>query len=163
MSTVSLEKTTQKKAKKRSQGYEIWRRFRKNKTAMAALIVLTLIVLATCTADLFWDYQKDACDINVMGRLQHPSREHILGTDELGRDMLCRLVYGARASLAVGVLATTFALIIGGTLGSIGGYYGGKLDSIIMRCTDVLLAIPGLLLCIAIMRALVGDTRARFS
>lgn len=152
MSTVAVN-AAPKKIKKRSQGYEIWRRFRKNKTAMAALIVLTLIILATCTADLFWDYQKDACNINIAQRLQHPSKEHILGTDELGRDMLCRLVYGARASLTVGILATTFALLVGGTLGSIGGYYGGKLDSIIMRCTDVLLAIPGLLLCIAIMSA----------
>jgi peptide/nickel transport system permease protein len=120
---------------------------------MAALIVLSLIILSTLCADFIWDYQKDACSINVKNRLQHPSWEHPLGTDELGRDMLCRLVYGARASLTVGILGTTFALLVGGTLGAIGGYYGGKLDNIIMRCTDVLLAIPGLLLCIAIMSA----------
>ena len=145
--------TTRKVPKKKSQAYEIWRRFRKNKTAMAALIVLSLIILSTCCADLVWDYQKDACSINIKNRLQHPSWEHPLGTDELGRDMLCRLVYGARASLTVGILGTSFALLVGGTLGAIGGYYGGKLDNIIMRCTDVLLAIPGLLLCIAIMSA----------
>ena len=120
---------------------------------MAALIVLGIIVLAACTADLFWDYQKDACQINVPERLQKPSAQHWLGTDELGRDLLCRIVYGARASLTVGLAATTFALLIGGTLGAICGYYGGKLDNIIMRCTDVLLAIPGLLLAIAIMSA----------
>lgn len=120
---------------------------------MAALVILGLIVLAACTADLFWDYQKDACDIHVMSRLMKPSAEHWLGTDELGRDMLCRIVYGARASLIVGIAATTFALLVGGTLGSICGYYGGRLDNIIMRCTDVLLAIPGLLLAIAIMSA----------
>ncbi len=120
---------------------------------MAALVILGLIFLAACTADLFWDYQKDACDIHVTARLMKPSAEHWLGTDELGRDMLCRIVYGARASLIVGIAATTFALLVGGTLGSVCGYYGGRLDNIIMRCTDVLLAIPGLLLAIAIMSA----------
>jgi len=139
--------------KKESQARQIWRRFRKNKVAMAALAILLLIILAACTADLFWDYQKDACDIHVTSRLMRPSAEHWLGTDELGRDMLCRIVYGARASLIVGIAATTFALLVGGTLGSICGYYGGRLDNIIMRCTDVLLAIPGLLLAIAIMSA----------
>ncbi|MBR3430989.1 MAG: ABC transporter permease [Clostridia bacterium] len=139
--------------KKESQARQIWRRFHKNKVAMAALIILASIVLAACTADLFWDYEKDACQINVPARLQKPSAEHWLGTDEMGRDMLCRIVYGARASLTVGLAATTFALLIGGTLGAICGYYGGKLDNIIMRCTDVLLAIPGLLLAIAIMSA----------
>ena len=120
---------------------------------MAALIVLAIIVLAACTADFFWDYQKDACQINVPARLQKPSSEHWLGTDEMGRDMLCRIVYGARASLTVGLAATTFALLIGGLLGAVCGYYGGRLDNNIMRCTDVLLAIPGLLLAIAIMSA----------
>ena len=139
--------------KKESQARQIWRRFRKNRIAMAALIVLAIIVLAACTADLFWDYQKDACQINVPARLQKPSAAHWLGTDEMGRDMLCRIVYGARASLTVGLAATTFALLIGGLLGAVCGYYGGRLDNIIMRCTDVLLAIPGLLLAIAIMSA----------
>ena len=147
---MARERTSKKKE---SQARQIWKRFRKNKIAMAALVVLGVIILAACTADLFWDYQKDACKINVPQRLQKPSAAHWLGTDELGRDMLCRIVYGARASLTVGLAATTFALIIGGILGSISGYYGGKLDNVIMRCTDVLLAIPGLLLAIAIMSA----------
>ncbi len=120
---------------------------------MLALFILTVIVLAACTADLFWDYEADACEIHVSDRLQKPSAEHWLGTDEMGRDMLCRIVYGARASLTVGLTATTFALLVGGALGAVCGYYGGALDNIIMRCTDVLLAIPGLLLAIAIMSA----------
>ena len=142
-----------KRNRKKSRLGEIWRMFRKNKAAMAGLIVLGLIVLAALTADLFWDYQADACDIAVMDRLQHPNAEHILGTDELGRDMLCRLVYGARVSLKIGVFASSFALLVGLILGSIGGFYGGRVDQIIMRVTDVLLAIPGLLLAIAIMSA----------
>lgn len=139
--------------KRQSQGRDIWRRFCKNKMAVAALVVLSLIVLAACTADLFWDYEADACELNISEKLQKPSAEHILGTDELGRDILCRLVYGARVSLVVGIGAATFALVIGAILGSIGGYYGGRIDSIIMRFTDVLLAIPGLLLGIAIVSA----------
>lgn len=120
---------------------------------MFALVVIAIIFLAAATADIFWDYEADACQINVPERLQKPSAEHWLGTDEMGRDMLCRIVYGARASLTVGLTATTFALLVGGTLGAVCGYYGGRLDNIIMRCTDVLLAIPGLLLAIAIMSA----------
>lgn len=142
-----------KKYKKKSRLYEIWRQFKKNKAALISLFVLMLIILAACTADLFWNYEADACAINVPDRLMKPCAEHILGTDEVGRDILCRLVYGARVSLRVGVMAATFALLVGGTLGCIGGYYGGKVDNIIMRCTDVLLSIPGLLLAIAIMSA----------
>ncbi|MBQ8591075.1 MAG: ABC transporter permease [Firmicutes bacterium] len=143
----------QKKYKKKSRLSEIWRQFRKNKAAVFGLVVLLIIILAACSADLFWDYQKDACDLNIPERLQKPSAEHILGTDEMGRDILCRLVYGARVSLRVGICAATFALLVGGTLGCIGGYYGGKVDNLIMRVTDVLLSIPGLLLAIAIMSA----------
>ena len=139
--------------KRQSQARDIWRRFCKNKMAVAALIILTLIVVAACTADIFWDYEQDACALNISQKLQKPSGEHILGTDELGRDILCRLVYGARVSLEVGVGAATFALIIGAIFGAIGGYYGGWIDSLIMRITDVLLAIPGLLLGIAIVSA----------
>ena len=139
--------------KRQSQARDIWRRFCKNKMAVAALIILTLIVVAACTADIFWDYEQDACALNISQKLQKPSAEHILGTDELGRDILCRLVYGARVSLEVGVGAATFALIIGAIFGAIGGYYGGWIDSLIMRITDVLLAIPGLLLGIAIVSA----------
>ena len=123
--------------KRQSQFRDIWRRFCKNKMAVAALIVLSVIVLAACTADLFWDYEKDACALNIPEKLQKPSWSHILGTDELGRDILCRLVYGARVSLKVGVGAATFALVLGAILGAIGGYYGGKIDSVIMRFTDV--------------------------
>lgn len=139
--------------KRKSQLGDVWRRFCKNKMALVALVILLLITLAACTADLFWDYEEDACALHISEKLQHPSAEHILGTDELGRDILCRLVYGARVSLKIGVGAATFALVVGALLGSIGGYYGGKVDSVIMRLTDVLLAIPGLLLGIAIVSA----------
>ena len=152
-SNAASNSDLRKNYKRQSQGRDIWRRFCKNKMAVAALVILSLIVLAACTADLFWDYEADACALHISEKLQKPSAEHILGTDELGRDILCRLVYGARVSLEVGIGAATFALVIGAIFGAIGGYYGGWIDSLIMRFTDVLLAIPGLLLGIAIVSA----------
>ena len=152
-SNAASNSDLRKNYKRQSQGRDIWRRFCKNKMAVAALVILSLIVLAACTADLFWDYEADACALHNSEKLQKPSAEHILGTDELGRDILCRLVYGARVSLEVGIGAATFALVIGAIFGAIGGYYGGWIDSLIMRFTDVLLAIPGLLLGIAIVSA----------
>lgn len=153
VTTTAPAEDLRKNYKRKSQFRDVWHRFCKNKMAVVAFAILTIIVLAACTADLFWDYEQDACEMHISEKLQHPSREHILGTDELGRDILCRLVYGARVSLKIGVGAATFALVIGCILGSIGGYYGGTIDSIIMRFTDVLLAIPGLLLGIAIVSA----------
>ena len=154
MSTVTNKKLDNlKQYKKRSQLGDIWHRFCKNKSALAGLIIFMIILVAALSADIFYDYNSDAIKINIKERLTPPSAAHILGTDELGRDILCRIVYGARVSLEVGILATTFALIVGGILGAIAGYYGGKVDQIIMRAMDVLLAIPGLLMAIAMMAA----------
>ena len=154
MSTVTNRNLDNlKQYKKRSQLGDIWHRFCKNKSALAGLIIFLIILVAALSADLFYDYNNDAIKINIKERLTPPSAAHILGTDELGRDILCRIVYGARVSLEVGILATTFALFVGGILGAIAGYYGGKVDQIIMRAMDVLLAIPGLLMAIAMMAA----------
>ena len=87
-------------------------------------------------------------------RLKPPSAEHLLGTDELGRDIFARLVHGARISLLVGVVAVAIALATGGTLGAIAGYFGGVVDNVIMRVMDVFLSIPILLLAIMIVAAL---------
>jgi peptide/nickel transport system permease protein len=83
-----------------------------------------------------------------------PSRHHLLGVDQLGRDELSRIIYGARYSLLIGVVAVTVGLSIGVTLGAIAGYFGGWIDSVIMRMMDILLAVPGLLLAIGIVAAL---------
>jgi len=140
--------------KKKSQWLDIWRRLRKNKGSMAGLVILVIIVLLAIFADFIFDYDLDVIGLNMARRLQWPSSENLLGTDELGRDMLARVVFGARTSLAIGAVCNLFAFTGGVTLGAIAGFYGGKTDNIIMRFTDIFLAIPGQLLAICIVAAL---------
>jgi peptide/nickel transport system permease protein len=143
-----------KSNKKRSQLSEVWRRLRKNKMAMVGLIILTILILLAVFANKIADYDEVAIKQNTSVRLQGPSKEHWLGTDEFGRDIFARLIHGSRVSLLVGIVAVGIAILIGGTLGAIAGYYGGKIDNIIMRIMDVFLAIPSILLAIAIVSAL---------
>ncbi|MBU5311670.1 ABC transporter permease [Tissierella carlieri] len=140
--------------KKRSQWSEVWRRLRKNKMAMLGLTIIVILILLALFADIIADYEEVAIKMNTSIRLQGPSKEHILGTDELGRDIFARMIHGARVSLKVGIIAVGIAIIIGGTLGAIAGFYGGKLDNVIMRAMDIFLAIPSILLAIAIVSAL---------
>ncbi len=91
-------------------------------------------------ADFIFDYETVVIKQNTAIRLQGPSADHWLGTDEFGRDILARMVHGSRVSLAVGVVAVSIALVIGGSLGATAGFYGGKVDNVIMRCMDILLA-----------------------
>lgn len=146
------------KYKKESQFVEVWRRLRKNKTAMIGLFIVIVLLVLAVSAGWIYDYDNDVINQNISQRLKHPSAEHRLGTDELGRDVLARIIYGSRTSLSIGFSAAAFALLVGGILGSIAGYYGGRIDNIIMRLTDVFLAIPGTLFAITIMAALGGST-----
>lgn len=140
--------------KKRSQLAEIWRRMRRNRLAMAGLAIVIALVLIAVFADQIFDYKTVVIKQNPLSRLQGPSAKHWFGTDELGRDILARLVHGARISLLVGVVAVIIALATGGVLGAIAGYFGGAADHIIMRVMDIFLSIPILLLAIMIVAAL---------
>ena len=100
------------------------------------------------------NYDNVVIKQNLSQRLQAPSAAHWLGTDEFGRDIFARLVHGTRVSLQVGIIAVGISIVIGGILGAIAGYYGGKLDNIIMRIMDIFLAVPSILLAIAIVSAL---------
>jgi peptide/nickel transport system permease protein len=140
--------------KKRSQMADIWRHFKKNKAAIAGLILIILFICMAIFAPLIGDYQDDALKMNVRERLEAPNSDHWFGTDEFGRDIFIRIVYGTRISLFVGIISVSIALSIGGLLGSIAGYYGGKIDNIIMRILVVILAIPAILLAITIVAAL---------
>lgn len=142
------------KRKRQSQWVEVWQRLRANKMAMAGLAILTILVLLALFADVIADYDEVAIKVDTSIRLQGPSKEHWLGTDELGRDMFARLVHGARVSLQVGIIAVGIAIGIGGTLGAIAGFYGGKLDNLIMRTMDIFLAIPQIMLAIALVASL---------
>lgn len=114
--------------------------FGKNKLALVGFILLMLFIILSILAPVITPYDRDAIDLGMIETA--PSREHLLGTDELGRDVLTRLLYGGRVSLGVGLAATVLQLVIGVTLGAIAGYYGGVADSIIMRLVDIMMCFP---------------------
>ncbi|WP_027633781.1 ABC transporter permease [Clostridium hydrogeniformans] len=140
--------------RKRSQWGEVWRRLKRNKPAMIGLVVICLLIILAVIAGFIADYDNVVIKQNLEERLQGPSSKYILGTDEFGRDIFARLIHGARVSLRVGILAVGIAIVIGGSLGAIAGYYGGVLDNVIMRIMDVFLAVPSILLAISIVSAL---------
>ena len=144
MSEAILQKQPEKvKAKKNSQVKEIWRRFKKSKTAMLGLILLILVVLMAVCADLIVPYEEAIAQAPA-DRLQGPSAEHWFGTDNLGRDVFARVVHGSRYSLLIGISTSLLSLIIGGLLGAVAGFYGGKVDNIIngVRTKAVFSALP---------------------
>jgi peptide/nickel transport system permease protein len=138
--------------KKRGPWREVWRRLKKNKMAMGGLTVIILLALIAIFAEYVAPYGFD--DQNLANRFLGPSREHLFGTDNLGRDILSRVIYGSRVSLTVGFIAVGIALVIGGSLGAVAAFYGGKVDNVIMRLVDIILAIPGMLLAISLAAAL---------
>ena len=140
--------------KKRGQFKETWRRLKKNRMAMIGLTVVVFLGLISILADVLFDYETVGIKPKTQIRLQGPSAEHWLGTDEFGRDILARLVHGSRVSLSVGVVAVSISLVLGGSLGAAAGFYGGTIDNVIMRFMDILLAVPSLLLSITIVSAL---------
>ncbi|MDR1832890.1 MAG: ABC transporter permease [Fusobacteriaceae bacterium] len=141
-------------SKKRSQWGEVWRRLKKNKMALVGLGILTVLLLLAIFANVIHDYDKVVIKQNLPGRLASPSMAHWCGTDEFGRDIFARLIHGARVSLKVGFVSVTMSILAGGALGAIAGYFGGVLDNVIMRIMDIFLAIPSILLAIAIVSAL---------
>lgn len=152
---TSIIKTEAKsKIKKRSQFKSIFFRFKKNKLAMFGLVILIMMIMIAIFADFIADYEADAISQNMKIRLQTPNRDHIFGTDHYGRDLFARIVFGTRISLFVGVISITVSLAIGVVIGSVAGYYGGRIDNVIMRLMDVLLAIPQTLMAISIVAAL---------
>ncbi len=138
--------------KKSSQVWEIWGRLVRNKTAMVGLIILVVLILTAIFADYIAPYGYD--DQVLDDQFIPPCAEHIFGTDNFGRDIFSRVVYGSRISLQVGLLSMGFAVIAGCIVGSIAGYYSGVVDNIIMRIVDIMLAIPSILLAISIAAAL---------
>ena len=140
--------------KRNSPAREIWRRFKKNKAAMLGLGIFSVMVLLAVFADVICDYDTQVIAQDVANRLKAPSPDHWFGTDAYGRDIFARVVHGARISIIIGLAATVGSVCISGILGSIAGYYGGRIDNAIMRVLDTFLAIPGELLAMAIVASL---------
>ena len=141
------------KFKKQSQVKEIWRRFRKNKGSMVGLVMLCLIAAILIFVPLLIPYEQ-ATTQNMAQKLATPSMEHWFGLDSYGRDLLARVIYGGRTSIGIAVLATLSSCIVGSTLGAIAGYFGGKVDSVIMRALDIFMSVPDILFTMAVVFAL---------
>ncbi|WP_054956326.1 ABC transporter permease [Paenibacillus dakarensis] len=136
---------------------DVWVRITNNTTAMLGLFFIVFLFSVSVCSLLTFDYGF-AVDNNYSAILQHPSLAYPLGTDNFGRCLFSRIVFGARISLIVGFMSTVIPLVIGGILGAISGYYGRHTDNIIMRLLDILYAIPGILLAIAIIAAFGANT-----
>lgn len=147
-----------KEIKKRSMLGEVASRLVLNKGAMFGLIVLVIIILMCIFAPLIAPYDYDAQDMT--NRFIRPNSTHIMGTDNLGRDIFSRVLYGGRISLQVGFVATGISAVFGIFLGAISGYYGGRVDNVIMRVLDIFMAIPSLLLAIAISATIGAGIRS---
>ena len=132
--------------------YDSWRRLKRNKAAMLGLIMAGVFILVAIFAPVFAPYPPN--EIDLLSVLETPSSTHWLGTDYYGRDLLSRIIYGSRISISVGVIVQVISLSIGTLMGSLAGYYGGKIDMFIMRIVDIFMSFPSLLFTIAIMVAL---------
>lgn len=135
--------------------FDLVRLFKGNRAAVAGLVVVVLVAGMAVFAPLLAPYDPDR--VNLRARMQPPSAQHWLGTDEVGRDILSRVIWGARPSLAVGLVSVLMASVVGVTLGLVAGYFGGRLDALLMRVIDMILAFPLLLLALIIL-ALFGQT-----
>lgn len=152
MNQVNIEEDKVVKRKKTSQLMEVWKRLKRNKLALAGLFVIIILILVAVFADFIAPYPY--AEQNLKAAFQFPSSKHIFGTDEFGRDIFSRIIFGSRISFEVGFIAVSIAVVTGGVLGAIAGYYGGVIDNLIMRFMDIALSIPQILLAIAIVAAL---------
>jgi len=139
--------------KKQSQTKEIWRRFKKSKGAVIGLIMLAVILVIIIFANFITPYEMVSKQ-DLANKLASPSAQHWFGTDHFGRDVFARVIHGGRTSLSIAILATISSCILGSALGAIAGYFGGKVDSIIMRALDIFMSVPDILFTMAVVFAL---------
>ena len=136
----------------RERAYDFLRRFARNKGAVVGVFIIFLIGFATIAAPLIVPY--DPLDAKTEEARQGPTARHLMGTDEIGRDVLSRVVWGGRVSLRIGIIPVSIAAVTGTLLGLLSGYFGGLADTIIMRIIDIKMAFPGILLAVAIVAVL---------
>ena len=137
----------------RSLGQETWRRLRKNKGAMMGIAFIILLFIGTALATIFYDYDKDIIGM-TRDRFMAPNWKHPFGTDNMGRDIFARVIYGAKYSLLISFGATIIGLIVGLFLGAAAGYYGGLVDNIIMRVADIFYSIPYIMIAVVVVSIL---------
>ena len=161
--TPAMEKIERRKARearhtranaKSSPTREAWKRLKRNRLAIVGMIVLILIIIVAIIGP--WIIPYDYTEYDYENVLDKPSAQHLMGTDSYGRDILSRLIIGTRISVPVGFLCVIAAFAIGGTLGAIAAYYGGKVDMIIMRILDIFQSVPPMLMAIAVVAVLGG-------
>lgn len=141
-----------KKTGKSSPWRDVVRRLIKSKSAMLGLAIVLILIVIACFPQVFAPDGMD--EQNYADQFLPPSLQHLMGTDNLGRDIFSRVIYGAQVSMRVGLISVGLACIVGGMLGALAAYYGGRTDNIIMRAMDIMLAIPSILLSISIAAAL---------
>ena len=142
---------------KRSAMGEIWHRLRKNKGAMLGAVLLLILFTVALTIDL-WVDQELVIGQNLRERLKAPSAKHWFGTDEMGRSLFWRILYGSRYSLAIGFVAVFVSLVVGVPLGAVAGYFGGTVETVIMRITDIFSAVPAILMAVVVVSVLGSST-----
>jgi peptide/nickel transport system permease protein len=150
--TISSTQTTSVPLIEVRKGASLWQRYRKHKMAVVGLVFMILVVFLAVFAP--WLGTIDPTKTSLIDSLQPPSREHWLGTDLSGRDVWSRIAFAARASLIAGVVSTLIASVIAIILGTVSGYYGGIIDNVIMRVTDVIMCIPDLIIIMALVSVL---------
>lgn len=141
-----------KKHNKRSQWRDVWTRLCRNKVALISLMLLCIIILAVLFSEIVAPYDYSARDLE--NTFAAPSLVHPFGTDNLGRDIFSRVLVGGRISLLVAVCSVALSAIVGSALGAVAGYYGGRTEFVIMKCTDILMSIPAFLLAVTVSAAM---------
>jgi peptide/nickel transport system permease protein len=152
--TDDVQKKPKVRRKKKSLFNEVWGRLKKNKRAMVSLSVIVILFGLAIFADLIANYDLRAVKQNVANRLLFPTIDHWFGTDLYGRDIFARIIHGTRIALILGFGATSISIIIASILGSTAAYFGGKFDYVVTRIVDTLLAIPSLLLALALVASI---------
>jgi ABC-type dipeptide/oligopeptide/nickel transport system permease subunit len=152
MVTVPLERAAQQEPLRRRKHKQFIANLFGVRLVGAGVVLLGIVVVCALFANVIAPYDPTAQDYSTVA--QGPSAQHLLGTDDLGRDVLSRIVYGSRVSLQVGAIAVSIAVLLGGTLGLLAGYVGGVTDDVIMRFVDAVQAFPGLILALALAAAL---------
>lgn len=140
--------------KSRSMAAQTWHRLKQNKGAMIGLGFIILLVLVAICSSFIFDYDNDIVKLRMDRALQPPSWKYPMGTDKFGRNLLFRLLYGARYSLVIGVGSVAIGLVIGVILGALAGFYGGKIDTLVMRANDILYSIPNIMIAVVIVSLL---------